>query len=161
MRSAAGFLVLLALGSGSLARAQAPAPAASAAPAVTASAAPATSAPASTGSATVATTDAPAAAVAPADAAPTAGGGKEPAKPASITVVADPMALTPEEKEFLSRGYKLEIRQETKFFCRREQELGSRFEKKTCSTGDALRAQQASAEEALRRIQSNRPTINN
>jgi hypothetical protein len=98
-----------------------------------------------------AASDAPAAAVAPADAA----------KPAAITVVADPMALTPGEKEFLSRGYKLEIRQGTKFFCRREQQIGSRFETKTCSTGDALRAQQAAAQEVLRRMQSDTPKANN
>jgi len=98
-----------------------------------------------------AATDAPAATPAPADAA----------KPASITVVADPMALTPGEKELLSRGYKLEIRQGTKFFCRREQQIGSRFETKTCSTGEALRAQQASAEEVLRRMQSDTPKANN
>jgi hypothetical protein len=137
MSSAAGLLVLLSLGMARLVVADDTAPAAKAA------------------------TDAPAAAVAPVDAVPAPDGGKEPAIPASITVVADPMALTPEEKEFLSRGYKLEIRQGTKFFCRREQQIGSRFETKTCSTGDALRAQQASAEEALRRIQSNRPSINN
>ncbi len=156
MRNAAGFLVLIALGSGSLARAQDAAPAASATPAVAASAVPATTAPAP-----AAPTDAPAAAATPADAAPAPGGSREPAKPASITVVADPMALTPQEKEFLSRGYKLEVRQGTKFFCRREQQIGSRFETKTCSTGEALRAQQASAAEVLRRMQSDTPKANN
>jgi len=149
MRKAAGLLVLLALGSGSLTRAQDAA--ASATPAAAATTAPATAAP----------TNAPAAAATPADAAPAPGVSKEPAKPASITVVADPMALAPWEKEFLSRGYKLEIRQGTKFFCRREQQIGSRFETKTCSTGEALRAQQASAQEVLRRMQSDTPKANN
>jgi hypothetical protein len=77
------------------------------------------------------------------------------------TSASPPAAPTAEDKEFLSRGYKLEMRHGEKYFCRREPQIGSRFEIKSCTTADALRAQQESAQEAMRRIQSMSPTNGN
>jgi hypothetical protein len=68
--------------------------------------------------------------------------------------------LTPEDKELIARGYKLEMRQGEKYFCRREQQLGSRFERKTCETAQSIQAHRAESQEAVRTIQNETPLIN-
>jgi hypothetical protein len=78
-----------------------------------------------------------------------------------ITVVANPAALTAEDKEWLSRGYKLEMKNGEKYFCRREAEIGSRFERKTCNTAVVLREQSEAAADVTRRAQTDRPLSGN
>ncbi len=73
----------------------------------------------------------------------------------------DKPELTPQDKELLARGYKLEMRHGDKYFCRKEQQIGSRFEVKYCNTAESIEAQRENSAEALRRVETNRPTINN
>jgi hypothetical protein len=78
-----------------------------------------------------------------------------------VTVVGTKPDLTPAEKELLSRGYKVEMRHGEKYFCRKEQQIGSRFEVKNCDTAQSIEAHRADSQEAVRSIQNNRPQINN
>lgn len=48
--------------------------------------------------------------------------------------------LTAGEKKLISRGYRLEVKNGEKTFCRREVALGSHFEKKVCGTAEQLAA---------------------
>jgi hypothetical protein len=50
-------------------------------------------------------------------------------------------------------GYKAEMHGEELVFCRREAQLGSRFERKVCSTADALERQATMAQEITERTQ--------
>jgi hypothetical protein len=74
-----------------------------------------------------------------------------------LTVVGTKPELTPEDKELMARGYKLELRGGEKYFCRREQQIGSRFETKSCNTAESIRAQRLESQEAVRMIQNDRP----
>jgi hypothetical protein len=78
-----------------------------------------------------------------------------------VTVVGTKPDLTPDEKELLSRGYKLETRHGEKYFCRREQQLGSRFEIKSCDTAQSIQAHRLASQETVREITSNRPQVSN
>jgi hypothetical protein len=56
-----------------------------------------------------------------------------------VVVQTDKNQLTHEEQQLISRGYKLEVRNGEKWFCRREQMLGSRLnEVKHCGTASML-----------------------
>jgi hypothetical protein len=77
-----------------------------------------------------------------------------------LTVVGAKPELTPDEKELLSRGYRLEMRHGDKYFCRREAQIGSRFEIKNCATSDAILARRSESQDALRAIQNDRSQIN-
>ncbi|HEY2403482.1 MAG TPA: hypothetical protein VGI23_24230 [Steroidobacteraceae bacterium] len=50
-------------------------------------------------------------------------------------------------------GYKPELHGEELVFCRREAQLGSRFERKVCSTADAIEQQATLAQELTERTQ--------
>jgi hypothetical protein len=50
-------------------------------------------------------------------------------------------------------GYKPEMHGETLVFCRREAQLGSRFERKVCSTAETLEQQTTTAQELTERTQ--------
>jgi hypothetical protein len=76
-----------------------------------------------------------------------------------LTVVGTKPELTPLEKDILSQGYKLEMRHGEKYFCRREQQIGSRFETKSCNTAESIEAHRLNGQEALRTIQNDRPQI--
>jgi hypothetical protein len=79
-----------------------------------------------------------------------------------VTVVGSKPELTADEKELINRGYKLEMHDGEKFFCRREEQLGSRVNThKTCDTGQSIQAHRADSREAVRAIQTNTPHINN
>jgi hypothetical protein len=78
-----------------------------------------------------------------------------------VTVAGTKPEMTPDEKELLSRGYKLEMRHGEKYFCRREQQLGSRFEIKSCDTAQSIQAHRLDSQETVREIESNRPKISN
>jgi hypothetical protein len=84
--------------------------------------------------------------------------GSAPAKPA-ITVIGTKPELTPQDKELISRGYKLEMRHGEKYFCIREQVLGSRFETKQCDTAQSIEAHRLESQEAVRTIQNDRPQV--
>jgi hypothetical protein len=79
-----------------------------------------------------------------------------PAKDAKQTVVVQGSPEVDQlEKHFLSEGYKLEMHNGEKYFCRREEELGSRLGgKKVCSTGQQLQATEREARAAYQRGQS-------
>jgi hypothetical protein len=58
------------------------------------------------------------------------------------------------EKHFLSEGYKLEMHNGEKYFCRREEELGSHLGgQKACSTAEQLQATEREAKSAFIRGQ--------
>jgi hypothetical protein len=78
-----------------------------------------------------------------------------------VTVVGTKPELTPQEKDLLARGYKLEMRHGDKYFCRREQQIGSRFEVKSCDTAQSIEARRADSQEALRVIQTDRSKVSN
>lgn len=80
--------------------------------------------------------------------------GTAPATPAAPQV--DPM-----ERHFLSEGYKIEMHHGDKYFCRREEEMGSRLGgQKYCSTIDQLKATESQAKASLDKsmMQQNNPS---
>jgi hypothetical protein len=85
------------------------------------------------------------------------------ATPAVTAVAADAgkPEMTRAERELVTRGYKLEIRHGQRFFCRREPELGSHFDVKTCNTPESIEAHRASSVETVREMQANKPEISN
>jgi hypothetical protein len=114
---------------------------------------PAQSTPPSTAPASATATSAaqPAPAATPSAPAPAA----QQTQPAKQTVV---VQGTPEfdalEKHFLSEGYKLEMHNGEKYFCRREDELGSRLGgHKACSTAQQLMVTEQEAKAAYVRGQ--------
>jgi hypothetical protein len=155
MRAAAGLLIILCTGALSLAQAaEAPLapPQTETAPTAQQSAtAPAaehsTAAPAAASPAT-GTMSPTAAAPAPAATAPAAADSGKP-------------QLTREEHDLISRGYKLEIRHGDKYFCRRESELGSHFDVKTCNTAESIESHRANSVETVREMQANKPEVSN
>ena len=65
----------------------------------------------------------------------------EPASPAPAATDKKPdkAALTPGEKNLLRQGYRLEVRNGEKLFCRSEDTLGSRLhEHKVCGTEESI-----------------------
>ena len=128
MRTVVAMLACLGVGAISLALAD---------PSTTApgtSATPASAAPPS------ATTPAPAAA-APAAAAPAAAANSAP-------------ALDPKEQQLLAKGYKMQMRNGQRVFCKHEEELGSRVGGKTvCSSAEQLIRAQLDAKETMQQAQ--------
>jgi hypothetical protein len=89
------------------------------------------------GALSVAIADPPAA---PAAAAPTAtpnAAAAQAAKPAASET--PDAAQAAEEKRLLAAGYKPEMRNGTKYWCRSEQEQNSRFTHKVCGTADQIK----------------------
>ncbi|HYB32083.1 MAG TPA: hypothetical protein VED45_01500 [Steroidobacteraceae bacterium] len=142
--------VLLCLGAGGITAALADPATPAATPAEASGTAPATpAAPAAPASAT------PAAAAQDAKAA-------APAQDAKQTVV---VQGSPEEdaleKHFLAEGYKIEMHNGEKFFCRREDQLGTRLGgHKVCGTGAQLNFTEQEAKAAVQRgqAQQNNPS---
>jgi len=63
-------------------------------------------------------------------------------------------AATPEQaKIFRSAGYKTEVRNGITYYCRKEAQLGTRFETKVCGTADEIRRSTASSQELVSTIQ--------
>jgi hypothetical protein len=88
-----------------------------------------------------------------------------PSKPASTTKPASSTApahssnsqdLTEDEKRLISRGYRLEVKNGQKTFCRREVVLGSHFEKKVCGTAEQLAESQQTSREVIENTQLHR-----
>jgi hypothetical protein len=88
-----------------------------------------------------------------------------PTTPATAAVAgksdATPPPLTRAEQDLVARGYKPEMRHGQRYFCRREGEIESHFERKVCNTSESILSQRAASEEAVRRMQSNKPQISN
>jgi len=108
------------------------------------------------------TTAAQTTAAAPATSASTSAEPKGSAQAASpelkpgVTVVGAKPDLTPEEKDLINRGYKLEVHNGEKYFCRREQQLESRLPgPKTCDSAQQIQARRLESQEAVRVIQTN------
>ena len=132
MRFAVGVLICLNLGAVSLAVADPSAP----------SPAPATGAPAA---------DAAAPAVAPAT-PPASAPAAAPATAAATSAAKS--ALDADEKHFISEGYKPEMRNGQKVFCRREQVLGSRLgEAKHCATIEQLKVSEQESKDVTEQVQ--------
>jgi len=99
------------------------------------------------------TTTAPAAATASAATATTPGAQASPAPSATsaATAPAKP-AIDPEEKRLIAMGYKPEMRNGAKVFCRREQTLGSRLaEAKHCASAEQLKISQEETQDVIER----------
>jgi len=67
-------------------------------------------------------------------------------------------AVDPEENRLISEGYKLEMRNGQKVFCRREALLGSRFETKLCATAEQLKSVRQSGKDIVEEAQRHRIT---
>jgi hypothetical protein len=96
-------------------------------------------------------------AAAAAQAAPAATPGSAAGTPtASVNVTAQADQM---EKHFVSEGYKIEMHHGDKYFCRREEVLGSRLGgQKYCSTLEQLTAHEAEAKELVERSQRQQTT---
>jgi hypothetical protein len=70
-------------------------------------------------------------------------------------------AVTRAERELTSRGYQLEIRHGQRYFCRREPQLGSHFDIKSCNTAESIQSHRDSSVETVREMQANKPEISN
>jgi hypothetical protein len=92
--------------------------------------------------------------------APAASAATPPAKAQTPTVNVDAEKEQDNlEKHFLSEGYKLEMHHGEKYFCRREEELGSRLGgQKVCGTAQQLSATEREAQSAYQRGQMQQPT---
>jgi hypothetical protein len=103
------------------------------------------------------TTTAPAAASAPAATATTPGAQASPAPSAtaaSATTAPAKPAIDPEEKRLIAMGYKPEMRNGEKVFCRREQTLGSRLgEAKHCASAEQLKVSHQETHDVMDKIQ--------
>jgi len=93
------------------------------------------------------------------------GGGEQRAAPptaAKPAVATDggKIELTREDKALMSQGYKIEMRHGQKYFCRRESELGTHWEIKSCNTAESIESHRASSVETVREMQANKPEIN-
>lgn len=84
------------------------------------------------------------------------------AAPSAATTASPPATkaaaaeIDPREKHFLSEGYKPEMHNGVKLFCRREEVLGSRLAAgKICATPERLERIEAEARQAVEHVQQN------
>lgn len=143
MRAAAGFLTVLCIGA--LSQALATEPPSSAPQAAPESA---TSAQANSTAADPAAKPPEAKAASPAASAPA----PHSAAP-QVSLKAGDAVAEAQLKKLRAAGYKPEVRRGEVFFCRNEAPLGSRLEKKVCSTAGQLLDAQAQGQEATRDVQ--------
>lgn len=111
-----------------------------------------------TGAISVAVADPPAApdttTATTASAQPSASAAPSTSPSAAATVSKDAETANGQEKHFLSEGYKVEMHNGTKYYCRREERLGSRLGGHNgCSTAQQLAANEAQAREMVERRQ--------
>jgi hypothetical protein len=57
------------------------------------------------------------------------------------------------DKRLRSQGYKPEVRNGTRIYCRKETEMGSRFPSKVCGTAEQLAAANKDGQDALNKVQ--------
>src|SRR4051812_15459074 len=77
-----------------------------------------------------------------------------------VKLVAGDEAADKQLKRLKAAGYKPEMRGGEVVFCRREAQLGSRFETKKCSTAEVLERQMTAAQEITSQTQRNATMIN-
>lgn len=70
-----------------------------------------------------------------------------------VKLIAGDEAADKQLARLKAAGYKAELHGEELVFCRREAQLGSRFERKVCSTADAIEQQATLAQELTERTQ--------
>jgi hypothetical protein len=88
----------------------------------------------------------------PATAQPAASAPVPAAKAQTPTVDVDAQKDDQLEKHFLAEGYKLEMHNGQKYFCRREEELGSRLgAQKQCATAQQLKSNEDESRAAVER----------
>ena len=104
--------------------------------------------PAQTSSAVQPAQTAPASAATPASSASSAQTASA-SKPAASADATDEAT----DKRLRSQGYKPEVRNGTKIYCRKEAELGSRFESKICGTAEQLSNANKDSQDALDKVQ--------
>lgn len=93
------------------------------------------------------------AASSPSTIAPAAPAPAAPQSERAAPVVAKP-AIDPEEKRLIGLGYKPEMQNGEKVFCRREQTLGSRLgETKHCATAEQLKLSHQETRDVMDKIQ--------
>lgn len=68
-------------------------------------------------------------------------------------VLVDKTLTNSQVKQLLSRGYKPESRGSDVFYCRREQQLGSRFETKVCRSAEQIAEAERASQEATKYMQ--------
>jgi hypothetical protein len=64
-----------------------------------------------------------------------------------------------QDKALRSRGYKVQVRNGTTYYCRRETVLGSHFESNVCNTSDQLRATQQDSQDAIDKVTRDQPGV--
>ncbi|MDB6100003.1 MAG: hypothetical protein JWO52_2 [Gammaproteobacteria bacterium] len=69
------------------------------------------------------------------------------------TVLIDKTLTNAQVKQLLAKGYKPQGRGDEVYYCRREQELGSRFEHKVCKTADQIMRDELDAQEMTGNVQ--------
>jgi len=104
--------------------------------------------PAQTSSAVQPAQTAPASAATPASSASSAQTASA-SKPAASADATDDAT----DKRLRSQGYKPEVRNGTKIYCRKETEMGSRFPTKVCGTPEQLSAANKDSQDALNKAQ--------
>lgn len=152
MRTAIGVLAILSLGSSMLTLAEEPtappaAPQAAAAPAAPEGATPNAPAAAPTADASNAAPTAPASDAAPPVAhAATSANSSAPAAAAGAGT-----SLTDEDRSFIRRGYQIEMKKGEKYYCREQQTMGSRVNKKrVCMRSDQMDQLRENAQDNMR-----------
>jgi hypothetical protein len=60
-------------------------------------------------------------------------------------------------KELLARGYKPQARGDEVLYCRREHQLGSRFETKICKTANPITRDELDGKETVQQLQRRTP----
>jgi hypothetical protein len=155
MRTAAGFLTVLCIGA--LSQVLASEPPSSAPQAAPASAAPTEATTTAADPAAKPPEAAPAATTSPAASSAPAHQGTAP----QVTLKAGDELAEAQLKQLRSAGYKPEVRKGQVFFCRNEAPLGSRLEKKVCSTAGQLLDTKAQSQQATQDIQRSPRSVGN
>jgi len=92
-------------------------------------------------------------AAAPSAAAPASTASSAQTASASKSVVSAEAIDDATDKRLRSQGYKPEVRNGTKIYCRKETEMGSRFPTKVCGTPEQLSAANKDSQDALNKAQ--------
>ena len=138
MRMIVGLFTVLSVGA--LSQAMATDPPAEAPKAATSTPAPSTTAPAATSTSTTTTDKAT---------APSTDGTRQ------VKLVAGDDAADARLKKLRAAGYRAEMHGKELLFCRKEAVVGSRFEKKVCSTAEELDNQMANGRDVVENTQRN------
>jgi hypothetical protein len=149
MRTVINLLACLSLGSSMLALAEEPANPPQPAAAPTAETAPQAAAPsdaAAPAAAPTASTDATAPAAAKPSADAQAAASSDGGRPANGSV-----SLTDDDRDFIRRGYQIEMKNGEKFYCKQQDTMGSRLNKKrVCRTPEQMKYMRENAQDQMR-----------